>query len=117
MGTYWNEGCYTLDPGSLLPSSPSTTPLGPLKFRKLVEFIDQPRPTENVCESSISSQQATISHVPRICVSTEDDFKKVLRAGKPVIIEGSNLGTCVYKWNAAYITENVGSQRKVSTEA
>ncbi|KAI1153008.1 leucine carboxyl methyltransferase [Nemania diffusa] len=113
MGTYWNEGCYTLDLRVLFPSQPLTAVLSPLKFRKLIEFIDQPGPTKDVCESNTSSQRAMVTHVPRIRVTTEDSFNKIIRAGKPVIIEGSNLGTCVNKWNAAYITENVGSQRKV----
>lgn len=117
MGTYWNEGCYTLDLRVLFPSQPLTAVLSPLKFRKLIEFIDQPGPTKDVCESNTSSQRAMVTHVPRIRVTTEDSFNKIIRAGKPVIIEGSNLGTCVNKWNAAYITENVGSQRKVSVEA
>ncbi|KAI0914642.1 leucine carboxyl methyltransferase [Ustulina deusta] len=113
MGTYWNEGCYALDLGSLLCASPTTTSRNPLKFRNLVEVTDQPQPTKNVYAGDSRSQQVTITEIPKIRVSAEDVFEKILRAGKPVVIEGSNLGTCVNKWTGEYLTENVGSQRKV----
>ncbi len=117
MGTYWNEGCYALDLGSLLCASPTTTSRNPLKFRNLVEVTDQPQPTKNVYAGDSRSQQVTITEIPKIRVSAEDVFEKILRAGKPVVIEGSNLGTCVNKWTGEYLTENVGSQRKVSLAA
>ncbi|KAI1419357.1 leucine carboxyl methyltransferase [Xylaria sp. FL1777] len=113
MGTYWNEGCYTFDLGSLFCASPTTTPRDPLRFRNLIEVTDQPQPTKDVYVGDIRSRQVTILETPKVRVSTGDDFDKILRAGKPVVIEGGNLGTCVYKWTRAYLTENVGSQKKV----
>ncbi|TGJ83075.1 hypothetical protein E0Z10_g5689 [Xylaria hypoxylon] len=113
MGTYWNEGCYTLDLGSLFGASLTSTSRGPLKFQRLIEVTDQPQPTKNVSGSDIRSQRATISDIPKIRVSTEDDFERILKAGKPVIIESSDLGTCVSKWTGTYLTENIGSQRKI----
>ncbi|KAH8158149.1 hypothetical protein CIB48_g10098 [Xylaria polymorpha] len=113
MGTYWNEGCYAVNLGTLLGDSPSTTSRGPLRFQKLIEVIDQSQRAKNFCDGDLRPQRATISGIPRICVNTEDDFEKILRAGKPTIIEGSDLGTCIQKWTGVYLTENVGPQRKV----
>ncbi|KAI0518568.1 leucine carboxyl methyltransferase [Xylaria bambusicola] len=112
MGTYWNEGCYTLNLNSL-SASPATALRNSLKFVKLVELTDRPQPTQNGYAVDARSQQASITEIPKIRVDTEDDFERILRAGKPAIIEGSDLGTCVSKWTGAYLTENVGSQRKV----
>ncbi|KAI0556288.1 leucine carboxyl methyltransferase [Xylaria curta] len=113
MGTYWNEGCYTLDTGTLLGDSLPASSRGALGFQKSVEVIDQAQPPKHVFEGDSKLECAKISDIPRIRVSTEDDFEQILKAGKPVIIEGSDLGTCVQKWTRAYLTENVGPQRKV----
>lgn len=98
---------------SLYPCLPLAMPHSPLIFRQLVEVTEQPERTKSVIES-ISSRRATISTVPRVRISTADDFEKILRAGKPVVLEGCGLGTCIQKWNSAYITANVGPQRRVS---
>lgn len=115
MGTYWNQGSYVLIMDTLYPCPPPTMPHSPLRFRKLVEVTDQLQPIKNVLESNNGSQRATISNVPRIRIGTADEFEKVLRAEKLVVLEGCDLGTCVHRWNSAYITENVGPQRKVSS--
>lgn len=112
MGTYWNRGCYVLFMHSLYPCLPLAMPHSPLIFRQLVEVTEQPERTKSVIES-ISSRRATISTVPRVRISTADDFEKILRAGKPVVLEGCGLGTCIQKWNSAYITANVGPQRRI----
>ncbi|KAI0859370.1 leucine carboxyl methyltransferase [Xylaria cubensis] len=112
MGTYWNEGCYTLDLSPLLGKVPFIS-RGTLKFQKSVEVTDRAQPPKSTSEGDSKLERAKIVDIPRIRVSTEDDFEKILKAGKPVIIEGSDLGTCVQKWTKAYLTENVGSQRKV----
>ncbi|KAI0537040.1 leucine carboxyl methyltransferase [Xylaria digitata] len=112
MGTYWNEGCYALDLGPLFGTSP-TISRGPLRFQKLIEVIDQTQPTKSISAGDIRAQRPTISDIPKVRVSTEDDFEKILKAGKPVNIEGCDLGTCISKWTAAYLTENIGSQRRV----
>lgn len=86
----------------------------PLQFQKLVGIVDQPQPTTGAFQRSTGPQQATVSNITRARVETEEDFDKILKAGKPVIVEGADLGTCVQSWTAAYLIEKVGSQRKVS---
>ncbi|KAI0965966.1 leucine carboxyl methyltransferase [Xylaria arbuscula] len=113
MGTYWNEGCYTLDLGSSFSASPTITSRNLLKFRYLIEITGLSQPVKNVHAGDIKSQQVTILEVPKIRISTENDFERVLKAGRPVIIEGSDLGTCIRSWTGAYLTEKVGSERKV----
>ncbi|KAI1300753.1 leucine carboxyl methyltransferase [Xylaria venustula] len=113
MGTYWNEGCYTLKLGSFSNASLTTTSRNPLSLRNIVEITGSPHPVKMVHAGDIRSQQIAIVEVPKIRVTTENDFEKILKAGKPVIVEGSDLGTCVRSWNGAYMTEKVGSERKV----
>ncbi|KAI2642007.1 leucine carboxyl methyltransferase [Xylaria nigripes] len=113
MGTYWNEGCYTLDLAPLVYDKLPVSSRGLLKYQKLVEVIDQQLPINNIREGEIKSQRAKISEIPRIRVNTEEDFENIIKAGKPVVIEGGDLGSCVNRWTAAYLTESVGQQRNV----
>ncbi|TRX92802.1 hypothetical protein FHL15_006208 [Xylaria flabelliformis] len=107
MGTYWNEGCYTLDLSTLLGKDPLTSRRGTLKFQKSVEVTDRAQPPKSTSEGDSKLERAKILDIPKIRVSTEDEFEKILKAGKPVIIEGIDLGTCAQKWTKAYLTENV----------
>ncbi|GAW14790.1 hypothetical protein ANO14919_041930 [Xylariales sp. No.14919] len=111
MGTYWNEGCYALDLGSLSGASPTSISRGPFRFQNVIEVADHH--TKNSLRGDTRPQRATISDIPKIRISTEGDIEKILRVGKPVILQGSDLGTCVSKWTGAYLIENIGSQRKV----
>ncbi|KAI0485378.1 leucine carboxyl methyltransferase [Xylaria cf. heliscus] len=113
MGTYWNEGCYTLNLVPLLGDARPTTARGPLRFQKSIEVMDVTQSAQDVRVGDLGPQRATIAYIPKVRVGAEGDFEKILRAGKPVVIEGSDLGTCVQKWTGAYLTKNVGPQRKV----
>ncbi|KAI1278666.1 leucine carboxyl methyltransferase [Xylaria sp. FL0933] len=113
MGTYWNEGCYTLNLGFSLGVPNTTTSRSPLQFGGLVEVFDLPQPAKNVHSYDIKSQRATTRKIPKIRVGTEVDFQIIIKAGKPVVIEGSDLGACIDRWTAAYLTEKVSPQRKV----
>ncbi|KAI1178157.1 leucine carboxyl methyltransferase [Nemania sp. FL0916] len=112
MGTYWNEGCYILDLQYNLYRPNRNTTQYSFKFQKLIEIVDKPQPT-GVYDNDTGPRRAKLSHIPRAQVSTEDEFEKILRAGKPVIIEGGDLGTCVSKWTTGYLIEKVGPQRKI----
>jgi tRNA wybutosine-synthesizing protein 4 len=72
------------------------------------------QPLTKVSEGDTEPRRATISDIPRIRVDAETAFEEILKAGKPAIIEGSNIGACVDKWTAAYLNETVGPQKKVS---
>ncbi|KAI8624607.1 leucine carboxyl methyltransferase [Xylariaceae sp. FL1651] len=115
MGTYWNEGCYTseCDLRSLVCDRPSTTSLSPLRFCKLIEIRDVPLPFKEARAADSKTQRAKIISIPRVRIDTDDAFEEVLKAGKPVIIEGSDLGTCVHTWTAEYLRNKVGSEKKV----
>jgi tRNA wybutosine-synthesizing protein 4 len=96
---------------------PPAMPLVPLRFYKTVEIMDMLQPSKTASEGDITPERAIVTEIPRIRLSSDDTFEEILKAGKPVIIEGSNLGTCVRKWTAAYLNEMVGPHKKVSAVA
>ncbi|KAK7747004.1 tRNA methyltransferase ppm2 [Diatrype stigma] len=55
-----------------------------------------------------------IVNIPRITVNTKESFLEVMERGKPVIIQGASLGTCVQTWTSEYLTHKVGHERKVT---
>jgi len=114
MGTFWNDGTYAFDLGPVLYGVLSSGIYSPV-LDSTVEITGVPSLLKKEDEDEAGSRRATVIEVPRICLSTAESFEEVLRAGKPVIIECSNLGTCVQKWTAAYLNEKIGPEKKVST--
>lgn len=114
MGTFWNKGVYTLRIPKLgggqegISSSASrwvhekTIDIVPIQRRPLVA----PKP-ENIGEP------APITAIPRLKLQTADDFLKIVRDGKPVVLEGLDLGHCVSAWTLDCLINKVGADRKV----
>ncbi|KAI0394566.1 leucine carboxyl methyltransferase [Xylariaceae sp. FL0594] len=113
MGTFWNDGTYVFDLRRILSREMSPGRLHGLVFDSTAEITDAPALTSKGSGSKADSQPAEITEIPRIRLGNRESFEEVLRAGKPIIIEGSNLGACVEKWTAAYLKEKVGPERKI----
>lgn len=118
MGTFWNKGAYTLR----IPSQDGDEPLAVsseprLVHEKTVDIIpgDQAAPT--AAKRQDSGESAPITPIRRLRLETNDDFLKVVREGRPVVIEGLDLGNCVSAWTPDYLVEKVGADRKVNTLA
>ncbi|KAI1412461.1 LCM-domain-containing protein [Hypoxylon sp. FL1857] len=112
MGTFWNKGCYTLRyTHTHMHEIPATNDRR-WNLSKMVEIIEE---TEHQNGSAISSNKrpAVKVDIPRIQVSTATAFLAVMKAGKPVVIEASELGSCVKTWSSDYIVKQLGSDREV----
>ncbi|KAK1966981.1 leucine carboxyl methyltransferase [Colletotrichum sublineola] len=114
MGTYWAMGSYAFHfDASRLP--PQSGPLLPSSQPEPVRYLETAEITagnkENAVESSAPVERQAI---PRVKIETSEQFQKILEAGKPVIIEGSDIGACKSTWSAEYLINSVGSDRKVS---
>lgn len=114
MGTFWNPGCYTL------PYSPEAwadkmviefSSTRALEFSKVIEVMEQTE-RQKVYHRG-NDQAASKIDIPKLQISTSDAFLAVLKAGKPVVIEGSKLGCCTQTWSSDYLVERLGSDRKV----
>jgi hypothetical protein len=114
MGTFWNDGAYAFDLGKALYGLLSSDVLPPV-LHSTVDIMDVPALLKREDEDEARSRRATVVEIPRIRLGTAQPFEEVLQAGKPVIIECINLGTCVQKWTAAYLNEKVGPEKKVGT--
>lgn len=116
MGTCWNNGCYSItnflanvDNGIRNPPTLSSR----WPFTQVCEVTEKlPSSTLALTDPRNEVHAATVN-IPRIRVTTRNSFLEVMKRGKPIIIEGAGLGTCVQTWTPEYLTHRVGHERKV----
>ncbi|GKT79015.1 leucine carboxyl methyltransferase 2 [Colletotrichum tofieldiae] len=113
MGTYWAAGSHSFhfDASRLSARSDTVPPPSqpePVKYLETVEITASDK--ENAVESLDPAEKQAI---PRVEVETAEQFQKILEAGKPVIIVGSDIGPCKSAWSAEYLVNSVGPECKV----
>lgn len=73
-------------------------------------------PSERVQEAqNYHDRAAEVKSVRRIRLHSKESFEKITADGRPVILEGLDLGPCLTKWNLDYLVKQIGSNRKVRT--
>jgi tRNA wybutosine-synthesizing protein 4 len=116
MGTFWNKGVYTLRPparGSQ-EAHVETAPDAPRwMHEKTIDIVPgKPSPAATT-QHHEPGKPAVITPIPRLKLETADDFLEIVRKGRPVVLEGLNLGSCVSAWTLDYLVDKVGADRKV----
>ncbi|KAI1210528.1 LCM-domain-containing protein [Annulohypoxylon truncatum] len=113
MGTFWNHGCFTLQYNQAVTNDTlieSKTRIW--KHSRIVELTDEAK-RQDVPASLHNGQVAVKVDIPRVQIGTAAAFLAALKAGKPVVIEGGNLGGCVQSWSSEHIVKQLGFDRKV----
>ncbi|KAJ4390523.1 tRNA methyltransferase ppm2, partial [Neurospora sp. IMI 360204] len=124
MGTFWNKGISTLElpiPTAIGDGSSPITTHGWTHERTVDIIPGEPRslPLRNQASDSAEgnvngSVSVRTQPIPRVKLENAEDFARIVREGRPVVLEGLNLGDCVSKWREGeYIVEKVGTDRKV----
>jgi tRNA wybutosine-synthesizing protein 4 len=113
MGTFWNKGVYSLHLANVddLPMGRSLD--SHWAHETTIDMIpgEPSLPTDPGHEDGLAS--CRITPIARLKVETEDEFRKIVREGRPVVLEGLDLGNCVSAWTLEYLVEKVGGDRKV----
>ncbi|KAK0673500.1 putative leucine carboxyl methyltransferase 2 [Cercophora samala] len=109
MGTFWNKGVYSLR----LPGTGTAGALPHWTHDKTVDIIPGERSLPIQTRPHNGNSSIGIKTIERVQLKTADDFAKIVRSGRPVVLEGLDLGSCVASWNLKYLAEKVGSERKV----
>ncbi|KAK0706605.1 hypothetical protein B0T26DRAFT_743819 [Lasiosphaeria miniovina] len=126
MGTFWNKGVYTIDLGAPLCSSgvvvdgvPEEDAPPRWAHEKTLDIIpgsgsEQRAAAQDTASSSASGGPSpTVTAIARVTLETPDDFARVLRDGRPVVLTGLDLGACVSTWSLDYLANKIGHDRKV----
>lgn len=106
FGTFWTEGTWLLKNIDTALEN---------EWGRISEIAQPLKAEEPSVEPSNVDQQSTkdVTSIPRVKVETAAQFQQILVEGKPVIIEGSDLGPCTERWTKEYLADAVGSDRKV----
>ncbi len=112
MGTFWNKGVYTL----FAPQDQEGA-AGQWVHEKTLDIIPGERSPPTRAQPAVEGSTSTshIQPIPRDKLGSQDDFARILREGRPVVLEGLDLGKCVSTWDLKSLTEKVGKDHKVST--
>ncbi|KAI1076489.1 LCM-domain-containing protein [Whalleya microplaca] len=111
MGTYWNLGCYSIN--ALIHTATKSTGFdSEWKFIRIAEVAEELK-SRQVSTPQCKDETAAKVDIPRLRIGTEAEFLDVLKVGKPVVIEGGELGGCTKVWSSNYLVEQFGSERKV----
>lgn len=106
FGTFWTEGTWLLkqadlDVGNTWAVISETAPLksGPKP------------PLQDPNQAYVKAD--SIPAIPCVTLQTTSEFQQILANGKPVVIEGSDIGPCAELWTKEYLTDAVGTDRMV----
>ncbi len=118
MGTYWETNVYQAPAPAVLNSGRETANEGfkppEVKFISSHRVVSSTSARKGDSELGKPDAKARISTIPRISLRSASEFDGILRRGQPVVIENLQLGDCLEKWTAEYMTDRVGSDKKVS---
>lgn len=113
FGTFWNKGCFTInDTGS--HDSWGVARTRTQSWRYLRTVTAAPRYESAEADTSINLADRKPISIPRVRISSAEDFNRLLQAAQPVILEELDIGACTSQWTNEYLKEKVGADREVS---
>lgn len=108
FGTFWTEGTWTLQP----VDSEKENAWAIVAPKKDI-VTNAPRPLVNKSDPSNPSKGIQPVQIPRNRIESAAQFQQLVANGKPVVIEGADIGPCTQLWTKEYLTSAVGADRKV----
>ncbi|KAL1844443.1 hypothetical protein VTK73DRAFT_2547 [Phialemonium thermophilum] len=82
-------------------------------FHKTVDLIPDSETGKAANERMATSVPPATVRVPRITITSTDEFENILQNGSPVILEGLGLGPCVSQWTLERLVDKIGPDQKV----
>ncbi|EGX89188.1 leucine carboxyl methyltransferase [Cordyceps militaris CM01] len=101
MGTFWETNIYQAQLPAILHSG-----------RPPPDEAPKPRKKRDSEDGRLDAK-ASISTIARLSLNSASQFEGLLQRGEPVVIENLYLGDCLANWNSEYMTDKVGSDKKV----
>lgn len=116
FGTFWETGIYAVDISRVVPALSQWTALNHTVAD--IRHLDSPKVTHSTANVQGSSGsggkgETSLTSIPRVRLSSDAEFKEILRKRKPVIIEGLSLGGCVESWTPENMTQRLGETKEV----
>ncbi|EGR46109.1 uncharacterized protein TRIREDRAFT_80813 [Trichoderma reesei QM6a] len=120
MGTFWDTGVYRIRlPDAILDAihsasrlnSPAGSSINLVGSRK---FVAASATTGSDVPDNLNqeSRRVSLTYVPTIQLESAEQFRTIVREGKPVILRGCNIGQCQQKWTPEYLVSQIGADEK-----
>ncbi|KAG6005918.1 hypothetical protein E4U21_007552 [Claviceps maximensis] len=115
MGTYWHGGASTI---SIHNKPDKWTEMWLSKAHSLQAQFLGSRKFLGSNQKSVQCQgsneaEASVTTITRTTLENPQQFRDILQAAVPVIIEKADIGDCVSKWTASYMIDRVGRDTQV----
>lgn len=124
MGTFWETGIYKIWlPDHILnsiysisrlysSSKPTIDLIGCRKFLA-ASAITSPDDVKNLHHED---QEVPLTPVPRIQLESAEQFRRIVREGKPIIFKNCSIGQCKHKWSPDFLVSRIGASEKASQD-
>ena len=125
MGTFWNNSASSFSIGSrndIETETPTATSSTAIKWELCKTVNMSPSSTAASSRARQAQQmgnglsgdrpQKETKEIPRVTLSSADDFARIIQDGQPAILTGLDIGKCVSAWNLDYIVDKVGGDHK-----
>ncbi|KAE8358334.1 hypothetical protein BDV27DRAFT_150537 [Aspergillus caelatus] len=112
FGTYWTEGTWLLQDVNSTTENDWTLVSEPVEQNKSQLEKATSKPSAQSQNEPYGAAEV-ITPIPRVCVQNSAQFQEILAEGRPVIIEGSDIGPCTELWTKEYLTSAVGADHKI----
>jgi tRNA wybutosine-synthesizing protein 4 len=127
MGSFWNEGFFSIRHADLPEPQPwsvevyhpeLTAQVQPNKQASSVKGKGKGKSKGRVKgRNQTRTQDAvgpTITPITRLNPKSSDDFNQLVAFSKPVVLEGLDIGPCTSLWTLDYLKEKIGLNREFS---
>ncbi|KAH7089030.1 hypothetical protein FB567DRAFT_559567 [Paraphoma chrysanthemicola] len=112
MGSFWNEGYFTVTSAGMQGVRLRRAALPQLNGTA------QAKPQNDVSRKGLPAKigrpsKVRTTEVSRMLVQSADDFAQLVVSSRPAIIEGTDLGPCTDLWTLDYLKERIGTNREL----
>lgn len=112
FGTYWNEGCQTLQSSE----DPDGEVWAPLRDQRpplldMDQFEQSSQTADSTTRASLLRE--TTNNVPCTKVESVLSFERICNNSKPVIMADLDLGSCTTSWSMENLKRKIGEDRSV----
>ncbi|OTA02640.1 hypothetical protein A9Z42_0030430 [Trichoderma parareesei] len=120
MGTFWETGIYRIQlPDTIMDAihsasrlnSSSGSSIDLVGSRKFVA-VSASAGSDVSDNLDQDGRRVSLTHVPTIQLESAEQFRAIVREGKPVILKSCNIGKCQRNWTPEYLVSQIGADEK-----
>ncbi|KAF2032598.1 LCM-domain-containing protein [Setomelanomma holmii] len=112
MGSFWNEGYYTVTKAGMQGARLWRSALPQVNGTAQAKLPDDVKHSRQLSKAA-KSQRPRTAEVPRMRLMSAEDFAQLVATSKPAIVEDINMGPCTDLWTLDYLKDKIGAEREL----